>query len=149
MTQPAIPAPVQPPPLPGEPMPPAAAPSVPAARPSRGVLRLLVVGAICLILAVVALLIGGWNYALVQHFSFLRTSCLVSMILSGLSATLLFGGTMNCLDRLLDLSPPPPWYARLSIDLLKRVLLVLQLATTAATLTALGVLVFHRAIPVL
>jgi hypothetical protein len=55
---------------------------------------------------------------------------------------------MLCLDRLLDLSPPPHWSWRLLIDPAKRLLLVAQLATTALVLVAIAILCFHRDVPV-
>jgi len=159
MTQPALPGPLPalPPPLPGEPPAPSAAPgpgpgldapvTLNAPRLPRPALRLLVFAAVFFLLALVAAAIGGWNYALVLHNASLRTLCLWVLIFTGGAATLLLGGTMNCLDRVLDLPKTPPWYARLPIDLFKRALLLLQLVTTAAALVALAVLVLHRDIP--
>jgi hypothetical protein len=149
MTQPALPVPPVPPPLPGEPV--AVLPVNPAlpGPPPRKLLRLMIVASLCLLLAGAAVGIAAWDYALLERYSYLRAACLLSLIIASGFATLLFGGIMNCLDRVLEFTPPPPWYARVFIDLIKRLLLVVQLVTTAATLVALGALFLPYDIPML
>jgi hypothetical protein len=113
------------------------------------VLRTLLAAHLLLILALGSTLTVGWNYKLLLAFSGLRTIGLAMIIVAGAGATLSFGGVMLCLDRLLDLSPPLHWSWRLLIDPAKRLLLVAQLATTAAVLLAIVILALHRAIPIL
>lgn len=113
----------------------------------RLVLRTLLAALLLLALALACVAAAGWNYDLLLQFSAVRRTCLLMIILSGGAATLSLGGVMLCLDRLLDLTPPPHWSWRLLIDPAKRLLLAGQLVTTALVLVALGILLLGRAIP--
>jgi hypothetical protein len=100
----------------------------------------------------VLLLGSAWYaYATAAQFSGVRTNCLVALIVAPLAAAACLAGMIHLLDRPLTPSPAEtpavPWYLRFTLEELKRVLLALQILTTAVAVGAVLALVFQFPIP--
>jgi len=109
-----------------------------------------------LALTLLLLLAPLYIYKIALQFSALRTDCLIGLIIAPLGASLTLAGIIHLLDHALTPpqmpppSPPPkprPWYLRVTLSELKRLLLALQLLTTSLSLAAALILLFHFPLP--
>jgi hypothetical protein len=109
--------------------------------------RTIVVQCLLLLgLTTLVLLAAAYAYDLVKQYDFLRTDCMIALIVTGIAATACLSGILHLLNRILD-ARPRPWYFRWLFFHLKQLLLVAQLLTTALALTAAGILLFNFKIP--
>jgi hypothetical protein len=100
----------------------------------------------------VLLLLAAWHaFATARHFGGLRTNCLIALIVAPLGAAICLAGVIHFLDRPLMVDPAEnaalPWYVRLTLGELKRLLLALQLLTSGLALAAALALIFDFPIP--
>jgi hypothetical protein len=100
-----------------------------------------------------ALLAASFHaYKTATQFSGLRTDCLIALIIAPLAAAICLAGLIHLLDRPASAepseAPATPWYLRLTLSELNRLLLALHLLTTALALAAALTLIFQFPIPV-
>jgi hypothetical protein len=91
------------------------------------------------------------DYRLVQTFGFLRVQFLVAEIVAGAGIAWCFGGAMHFVDLMLEYRRETGerlrWYWRLLLVVLKRVLLMVQLAAAALAVGLIGIVIFGARIP--
>ena len=78
-----------------------------------------------------------------------RTDCLIAIMVAGAGATACLAGIIYLVDRPLCVDPEalPRWYIRLPLGELKRLVMILQLATIGLSLAAAAILIFGFKLP--
>jgi hypothetical protein len=85
-------------------------------------------------------------YKTATQFSGLRTDCLIALIIAPLAAAICLAGLIHLADQSAQ-SAIRPWYQRVTLNELKRLLLALQILTTAVAFAATLALIFQFPIP--
>jgi len=120
--------------------------SAPPPKSQRSVAGWLLMAAATVFASCVFLAAAPGAWLLVQKYHNLRTLCCVIAMISGLSAAFMLAVAMYFLDRPTTNSFQP-WHIRAMLAAAKRIILLLQLATTALALAAASVLIFDFGIP--
>jgi hypothetical protein len=90
-----------------------------------------------------------WAYKMAIATPSFKTDACVAVIVAGVGATACLVGAMVFLDRRLEGGAAHAWYIRVGLEIEKRIIVLLQLATMSLALAAGAVLVLGLPLPIL